>query len=181
MKFKTKTIVFLGVFIAFEFFFSRVITAMFPTLFLIPGTSSKISLAFVPLSMCGWLLGPIPGLVCGVVSDILGATLMPTGPFYFGYTITNGLRGLVYGLILYKCGNNLGSIALRSVIASAVVVVFLNLGLNSLWDVMFFSNPFWVNVAKKIPSNAINLVLYITVITLYIKAFAHTDVKRFFK
>lgn len=58
----------------------------------------KISLANVPVMFTGMVLGPIFGLLVGIITDVLNFILKPSGPFHFGFTLTNGLYGFLPGL-----------------------------------------------------------------------------------
>ena len=60
--------------------------------------SLKIGFAFVPLVCCAMLYGPVWGAVAGGLADFIGAVLFPIGPYFPGFTLTNALIGLVFGL-----------------------------------------------------------------------------------
>lgn len=88
----------------------------------------ELSFGFLPLAVTGMLFGPIPGMMVGAVSDILGA-LLSGAEFFPGFTLTAILEGLFYGLFLYRENANWKHV----LIAQALVSVICFAGLNSLW------------------------------------------------
>ena len=90
----------------------------------------KIGFSFVPLALAGMIYGPKAGFAVGAVSDLLGATLFPNGPFFPGFTLTTALKGLIYGLCLNRKNAGRWSPVLFSVIFNATA---LSLLLNTLW------------------------------------------------
>ena len=99
---------------------------------------NKISFAFVPLALAGSLYGPWAGLAVGGVSDLLGATLFPSGPFFPGFTLTTALKGLVFGLCLRNGRSGSWKAITLAVCLNAVV---LSLCLNTLWIHLLYGAP----------------------------------------
>lgn len=94
------------------------------------------SFAFIPLMFAAILLGPKWTIIISVLGDVIGALLFPMGAFFIGFTISAALRGLIYGVFLYKDGKRKISdkeFLLRVVISSIIVLLIVNLLLNSLW------------------------------------------------
>lgn len=60
----------------------------------------KVGLGFLPVALAGMLYGPVCGMVCGALGDAVGALLFPVGDFFAGFTVTAGLAGLCFGLLL---------------------------------------------------------------------------------
>lgn len=60
----------------------------------------KLNFAFLPLIIAGMLYGPAAGMLCGLVSDILGYMINPQGGAFFpGFTISTALCGMIPGLL----------------------------------------------------------------------------------
>ena len=89
----------------------------------------KIGSAFLPLAMVGMLYGPAYAGAAGAISDFLGAILFPIGPYFPGFTLTNMLTGVTFGLLLYHREKSW----LRIGIAVAVTTIGLSLCLNTFW------------------------------------------------
>ena len=62
----------------------------------------SIGFDFVPLILAGIILGWKYSLLIAVLADLIGSLLFPFGTYFVGYTISSALRGLVYGLLLYR-------------------------------------------------------------------------------
>lgn len=73
------------------------VTSMLPSL---PGPITKFS--GFPLLLGGLLVGPRTGFAVGCVADLLGFMVRPTGPFFPGFTITQGLTALIPALFTRK-------------------------------------------------------------------------------
>lgn len=61
----------------------------------------KISTAFVAAASIGMLFGPVPGVLAGIVADVLGV-LVKGDAYMVGFTIPEAVGYLLYGMILYK-------------------------------------------------------------------------------
>ena len=106
----------------------------------------KISFAFVPTMLCAVWLGPKWTILLNVLGDVIGATLFPTGPYFVGYTISTAIAGLIYGLLLYKKeGKEYSNInfLIRLIIATTLVAIICNMGLNTLWSAITTGKAFW--------------------------------------
>lgn len=115
----------------------------------------KIGLAFIPVVIAGMLFGPVKASLVGVLSDIIGAILFPSGAFFPGFTLTAFLKGLLYGTLLYKNPKFLN-------VTLAVVIdqFILSLLLNSLWISILYASSaaetgYWAVVASRVVQVAI--------------------------
>lgn len=127
----------------------------------------KISFAFVPTMLCAVWLGPKWTILLNVLGDVIGATLFPTGPYFVGYTISTAIAGLIYGFILYKKeGKEYTNInfLVRLTIATAIVAVICNMGLNTLWSVITTGKAFWVLLSARIVKQLIMIPIHVVVI-----------------
>lgn len=61
----------------------------------------RISVSFLAEVVVAYLFGPVPALTVGAFGDILQFFIKPTGPYFWGWTLSAGLAGLVYGVFLY--------------------------------------------------------------------------------
>ena len=67
--------------------------------------------------------------------------LFPSGSYFWGFTVTASLTGLIYGLILYRKEFKLDkNFIIRVIISSLIVTVFLNGFLNTVWVIMITKN-----------------------------------------
>lgn len=127
----------------------------------------KISFGFVPTMLCAIWLGPKWTVLLNVLGDIIGATLFPTGPYFVGYTISTGIAGLIYGLLLYKKEKNSltdKSFIIRVIISVVLVSVIVNMGLNTLWTSITSGKAFQVLFVTRIVKQLIMIPIHIIVI-----------------
>ena len=127
----------------------------------------KVSFAFVPTMLCAIWLGPKWTVLLNVLGDVIGATLFPTGPYFIGYTISTGLAGLIYGLLLYKKKTNSFTdkeFIIRVIISVVLVAIIVNMGLNTLWTSITSGKAFQVLFVTRIVKQLIMVPIHIVVI-----------------
>lgn len=105
----------------------------------------KFSLAFITVVFIARSYGPYKSALFAMVADFIGAILFPFGPYFFGFTVTAGLRGLIWGLFLYE----------RKSFKAIVMTVFMEqlictLILNSIWISYSSNTPFIFNFTKRL-------------------------------
>jgi ECF transporter S component (folate family) len=92
------------------------------------GTGLKFNFAFLPVAISGALFGPLWTCLMGVAGDLIVCIIKGDAPFW-QLTITAGLQGLLYGVLLFeKTGKKL---AVFSVIAKLADTLFISLFLNT--------------------------------------------------
>ena len=62
----------------------------------------KIGLSFVPIVIGAALYGPAYAAIIYALADLIGAWLLPIGPYHPGFTACAALMGLIYGYCLYQ-------------------------------------------------------------------------------
>ena len=91
---KTKKIALSALLLAMEIILSRFLSIKTPIL--------VISFGFFPIIISAILLGPKFSCLIAMLADLIGALLFPFGEYFVGFTIIQGLTGLVYGIFLYN-------------------------------------------------------------------------------
>ena len=115
-------------------------------------TTLRISFAFLPFALAGYLYGPLAAGCTGVVVDVIGYLVSSSsGPYFFGFTLNAFVNGMLYGICLY---NKKISIY-RCVMACFLSMVLVNLCLNPLWLSMLYGNAFWVLLGERLFTNAL--------------------------
>ncbi len=125
---KTKMLVTLGLLIAAQVVLSRFCS--------IAAWNFKLGFGFVPIVVAALIYGPVASATVAGVSDLLGAVLFPIGAFFPGYTLTAVLRGVIYGVFLYK----------KPTLPRTAAAVLLTQGLLSL-----LLNSFWISFTSGSP------------------------------
>ncbi len=138
-----------------------------------------IGFSFVPIMLTAILLGPKYSIFVSVMGDFIGAILFPSGSYFFGFTITAFLTGLIYGLLLYNPdGFQLNKkFVMKLVISTILVTGLLNGILNTVWIMMITKSASKIVVPVRIAKQLIMAPIKIMTILGIAKVFE----KRFMK
>lgn len=162
-KSRTNQIIIIALFIAMEVILTRFLSIQTPII--------RLGFGFLPIAMLAIMYGPVWAGVAYAVGDILGMLLWPvSGPFFPGFTLTAFLTGVVFGLVLYKKEVTIT----RVLLASLLVVIPLNLGLDTLWLSILFNKAFVV----LLPTRIVKCVITIFIQTALIPTAYHLIVRR---
>lgn len=139
-----------------------------------------ISFGFIPTALAAIYLGWKWTVLINVLGDLVGALLFPTGPFFIGYTISAGLAGLIYGLLLFKPRSNAMSerqFILRAIIAVVLIAIIVNVGLNTFWISITAGKAFWPLLATRIVKELIMIPIQVSIIIVLEKVLRPTAQK----
>lgn len=64
--------------------------------------TNQYKLSFIAVIFAAVFLGPAYAAAVGGLGDLISALIMPTGPYFPGFTVVAALVGLMFGLFLYK-------------------------------------------------------------------------------
>ena len=146
-----KKLTFAGLLVAIDVLFTRFLA------FYLPGDIVRVSLQFLAHGLCGWILGPLWSLGSAVAGDLLGMAVNSAGRAYLpGYTLSAALSGLLYGLILYKRKPGI----IPAAAAVGCVTLFVSLGLNSLWSMVYFEKAWFGVVTLQASARVILFPVY---------------------
>jgi ECF transporter S component (folate family) len=110
------------------------------------GNSLKIGFSYLPNEFLYYMFGPAVGAIFGAAMDILTYILKPTGPFFYGFTLSAILKGLIYGFILYK-----KPLSLRRIfIANVISLVFITLLLDTYWLTLLYGKAFLIFLSERL-------------------------------
>lgn len=90
-----------------------------------------LSFSYIPISLCSLLTGPLMGIPCGIIADVVGAIGSPY-PFFPGYTLSAVLVAVIYALYFYRQQITYS----RVLLARLTVCVFVNVLIGSIWRCM---------------------------------------------
>ena len=123
----------------------------------------EIRFAMLPIAVSGCLFGPVVGGAVGMVADIGGYLVKPTGPFFPGFTITSMMSGVIFGCMLYRQKTG----PLRILMSQIVYTIICGVLLNSLWLSMLYGNGFipvlTARFVKEIIMIPINTLMLVTI------------------
>ncbi|WP_051226855.1 folate family ECF transporter S component [Butyrivibrio sp. MC2013] len=132
----------------------------------IPITNTmEIRFQSLPVALAGMLLGPVPGMLVGALTDFLSYIVKPTGPYFMGFLVSYALIGLVFGLIARVSKSGAGMLA-RIICAQVITSVFIDALLNSYWLSVLYGSPFKAVLISRIPKEI--LMFFISCALLYL-------------
>ncbi len=122
----------------------------------------KIGLGYLITAILGMMYGPVTAAFAAGVGDIIKYLLKPTGGYFFGFTLTAMLGGVIYGIFFYKerCT------VVRAIAAKTSVTVLLNCLLNTVWLSIMYGQPFVASLITRATKNII--LLPFEIILLYV-------------
>ncbi|MEG0829866.1 MAG: folate family ECF transporter S component [Anaerovoracaceae bacterium] len=134
----TSRLVTMGLLVALEIILTRFCSINLPFL--------RIGFGFLPVAMMAIMYGPIWAGIGYAIGDLLGMAIFPSAAYFPGFTLTAFLTGIVFGVILHKHPITWK----RVLIASLIVVVGLNLGLDTIWLSMLYGKAYIPMLAGRI-------------------------------
>jgi ECF transporter S component (folate family) len=150
-RFALVTITYIGAMVALQVILGNLVQ--------IPMLTKQINLGYLPIAVAGYLLGPVGGITVGVLGDFLGTQLFPAGTYYFGFTVTAAIVGLVYGWFLYpenqqwiaKLTKTKTQALIVRVVIACILAAGVNLFLNTLWIQIFIvpSKAYWALLVSR--------------------------------
>ncbi len=148
----TKIFVFSALLIALDVVFTRFLCwEIYPY--------DRYSLQFLSHGLSGILFGPMIAALNCVAGDLVGMLVNSGGlSLYLPVTVNCALRGVLYGLILYRKPATF----VRILIAVAAVTVLWDLWINSFIMKGFYGIPFWTIFLSKLPIRLASIPIYTT-------------------
>lgn len=139
----------------------------------------RISFTFIPLALAGWLFGPVPAMLVGLIGDVVGCILFPAGAYFPGFTVTQIFSGLLFGLFLY--GKNPKKIFLPILVSKITISILLNVILNSLWLSVLYGKAWKIYAASHLIKNIASLPIEVMLLVLVIKILHSRGIKKMYK
>lgn len=134
----------------------------------------RIGFSGLPNRIVEFLFGPIIGCFFGGAMDILKFITKPSGMYFPGFTFNVMLAGIIYGTIFYRKSINI----IRIFIAEAIVKIFINICLNTLWLYVLYGDGVIADIPGRIIKNLISIpvdtILVFIMLTFVNKIFKRT-------
>lgn len=137
----------------------------------------RISFAFIPLALSGWLFGPVPAVICGALSDVTGALLFPSGAYFPGFTITSMLSGFIYGMFLYRGEKYVW----RTIAAKFTVNMLLHVLLNSYWLSLITGKGYSVYFISHLSKNILALPIEVILLAAIMGFLRKSGIEKMYK
>lgn len=152
-RLKTRIVVFagllIGMYIILNYWLSIPIT---PTII--------VKFGFLPLSFMSMLIGPLLSGIGAAIGDMIGAVSFPQGPFFFGFTLSAFVTGIIYGFFLYKKPKSI----LRIILAVVCVTLLVDFGLNTYWLTLLYGKGFFILLPGRLVKGLAMIPVQVTVI-----------------
>ncbi|MCE5285516.1 MAG: folate family ECF transporter S component [Pelosinus sp.] len=173
MKFTTRDIVYLGLFIAINIILTRVTSIKLSF-----GGVEYIRIGFgaLPLLFCSIFLGPRQGMIAGILGDLIGYQINPSGIYLPQFTMIAGFTGFLPGLLfrLFKCKMVFSQLLL--VIAITQLITTVLLAPYVLWQI--FGIPLIINIPPRLVSLAATAPLFAyLILTMQKRLFFRTNLQ----
>lgn len=141
---KTKSLVFCALMLALQVILGNVTSIQL-------GPTLRISFQYLASAATGLLLGPGPALLAAAGADLIGFLIRPMGTYFFGFTLSAAVSGLIYGLFFYRRDVRLW----RVLLAKLLVTVLVYVAMNTLWLEMLYGDSFMVLLPARLLKNLI--------------------------
>lgn len=122
----------------------------------------KIGLGYLITALLGMLYGPFTAALAAGAGDLIKYLLKPDGAYFFGFTLTSMLGGVVYGVFFYREKCTIP----RAIASKATVSLLLNCLLNTVWVSWLYGMPFLGALGPRVIKNL--MALPFEIVLLYI-------------
>ena len=122
----------------------------------------KIGLGYLITALLGMLYGPFTAALAAGAGDLIKYLLKPDGAYFFGFTLTAMLGGVVYGVFFYRERCTIP----RAIASKATVSLLLNCLLNTVWVSWLYGMPFLGALGPRVIKNL--MALPFEIVLLYI-------------
>ena len=141
------------------------------------GPYIKIGFSAIPNQLVDYLFGPVTGSLFAGVLDIVKYVLKPDGAFFFGFTFNAMLAAFIYGCFYYKKKLTLW----RVLLAKLIVILVVNVFLNTLWLDMLYGKGFLVLLPARAVKNLIMWPIDSVIFLALTRLIEQTGVFRMFR
>ena len=132
--------------------------------------SLQIKFSFLAICVEASIIGPVAGMVSGMVTDLVGFILFPSGPFFPGYTLSAMLTEIIYASFLY--GKPLSMV--RIALAKTVNNYLVNVCIGSIWSSMLYGNLYIYYFMRSIVKNTLLLPIEVILLILLFNLIGRT-------
>ncbi len=167
MQFATRTITYMAMLVALNVILTRFFSVRIP----FEGIDGiRLGFGTLPLILGGLLLGARAGFLIGVVGDLAGFALAPSGMYLPTFTLVAGGYGAIAGLTFrLRC---LKFVNQQLYIAIAASQLLSSLLLTPYLLSLHFGLPFWLTMPGRLLSQAILLPCYCLIIAVLLDRLA---------
>ena len=129
--------------------------------------SLRIGFGFVTQPMVAICFGPLVCCITGMIQDILSYLLNPVGAYVPAYTLSVGIAGMAYGLVLYQKPISFW----RILLAKTLVLIVCNILFNSIALAPTVGSGFVGILPARIIKNLLSLPVQTVLVYLILNMF----------
>lgn len=138
----------------------------------------KVGLGFLGSALLGYFYGSIWGSLGALVSDLASSALFgQEGGFFIGFTVSAMLAVIIYGCFLASRNLQIW----RVVVATLLVSLVVNLGLNTLWIHLLYGVNLQVAFWQRLPKELLAPWLQIVITWTVLRALARVKTESWFQ
>lgn len=161
-----QTLVLLGIIVALKVILSQ---------FSFGPAMVKVGLGFIGSVLLGYLFGPLWGGIGGGLSDLVSSAVFGNqGGFFIGFTLTAVLGPVIYGCFFYQKPVKIW----RVVVATLLVTIIVDIGLNTLWLHLLYGVKFAAALAERLPKELIVPWLQMLVTYFILQAISRVKIRK---
>lgn len=112
------------------------------------------------------LFGPVAGAIFGAAMDLLKFFIKPTGPYFWGWTFSAALAGVIMGFGFYKKKITF----VRIIIVRFINSIVINVILGTYWLHVMYGKAFWALIPTRLFKNVIMLPIEALIFLVIYKA-----------
>lgn len=133
-----------------------------------------INFSSIAIMIVAIYCGPKYSTIVAVLGDLIAALLFPFGSYFIGFTITNLIMGLIFGLFLYEkpidsdntSQKSKTNFIVKAIISNILVLILVNLILNTYCIHFMYGKAFWVLFASRAIAQIIICVINTSLIII---------------
>lgn len=112
------------------------------------------------------LFGPVAGCFFGAAMDLLKFFIRPTGPYFWGWTFSAALAGVIMGLGFYKKKITF----VRIIIVRFINSIVINVLIGTYWLHVMYGKAFWALIPTRLFKNVVMLPIEALIFLVIYKA-----------
>jgi riboflavin transporter len=164
MRKTTYAIIVSGLLVALSIVLTRVFSA---NLIIVGVPATRLSIGFLPIIICGMVIGPVWGFFAGGLADALGFLIFPNGTYFPLISLTSALAGLLPGLI--ACSVKKAPDWLKALLCVSAVQILCSMLLQTYWLTLLYGKAFellfWPRAIVALGTIPIYFIFVLSVIT----------------
>lgn len=109
--------------------------------------------------------GPVVGVLCGGIGDLIEFAIAPNGPFFPGYTLSSMAGALVFGLFLFHARITVW----RLILSRLIINLGVNVLMGSLWSYLLYSHGYLYYFFQSLIKNTLLLPLEVILLVFFFR------------